>query len=119
MTITGKHLRLLGLVILFGGLLSAAIVYFAAPPDENTGILGVDIRTNRDRLQLQRMGGSSYVFFKDLDDWFGSLWRGRRLGCTLGVLSLLGFLVCRGLARVQDDIAASPEPEFLAKKESN
>lgn len=118
MTLTGKHIRLMGAVLLLGGLLSALIVYFTAPVDESAGLLGVDIRTNRDRLQLQRMGGSSYVFFKDLDDGFASLWHGRRLGCTLGVLSLLGFLICRGLARVHDDEAASQQQERDAKPEN-
>jgi hypothetical protein len=120
MTITGKHIRLLGTVILLAGLLSAVIVYFTAPPppDEHPGILGLDIRTKRDRLQLERIGGSNYVLMKDFDDWFASLWHGRRLGATLGVLSLLGFLACRGLARLEDDLAANPEPEYPAKKEN-
>jgi hypothetical protein len=120
MTLTGKHIRLIGMVILLAGLLSAVIVYFAAPPppEEHPGILGVDIRTKRDRLQLERMGGSNYVLMQDFDAWFASLWHGRRLGCTLGVLSVLGFLICRVLARVEDDYAANPEPEYPAKKEN-
>ena len=115
MALTGKHIRLIGTVILLGGLLSAVIVYFTAPSHHRAPILGVDIRTNRDRLQLQRMGGSNYVLMKDFDEWFGSLWHGRRLAFTLGVLSLLGFLLCRGLARVEDDYAANPDPEYPAK----
>jgi hypothetical protein len=81
------------------------VVYFTARLDETAGILGIDIRTNRDRLQLERMGGKSYVMLKDFDGWFASFLYGRRLGCTLGVLSALGFLLFRALACVEDDMA--------------
>jgi hypothetical protein len=47
----------------------------------------------------------SYVTLKDFDDWFASFLYGRRLGCTLGVLSALGFLLFRALACVEDDMA--------------
>ena len=102
-----KHIRRLGVVILWGGLIAAAIVYARAQPEEKAGILGVDIRTNRDRMQLERMGGKSYVMLKDFDDWFAGLWHGRSLAGTIGVLSILGYWVCRGLARVEQDIAES------------
>lgn len=100
-----KLIRRTGVVLLCGGLIAAVIIYATAPPDVKAGILGVDIRTNRDRMQLERMGGKSYVMLKDLDDWFASLWHGRRLGITVGVLSAFGFLLCRGLARVEEDLA--------------
>jgi len=103
--ITAKHIRILGTALLFSGLLAAATIYVTAQVDESAGILGIDIPTKRDRNQLERMGGKSYVMFKELDDWFATLWHGRRLGLTVGALSVLAFLLCRGLARVQEDIA--------------
>lgn len=106
---TPKHIRIFGLIILLGGLIAGATIYFTAPP-ERKGLLGIDIRTNRDRSQLERMGGKGYVMFKDIDEWFATLWHGRRLGCTIGVLSALGFLLCRGMARVQEDHAGPPAP---------
>ena len=91
------------MIILLAGFVAAPVILFTAKSDEPRGILGIDIRTNRERSQLERMGGKSYVLFKDLDDWFDSLWHGRRLGWTIGVMSALGFLICRGLARVHED----------------
>ena len=104
---SAKRLRIAGTVVLFAGLIAAASIYLAARPDERTAILGVDIRTNKDRMQLERMGGKSYVLMKDFDEWFTTLWHGRRLGCTIGVLSILGFLVCRGLAFAEEDFPQS------------
>jgi hypothetical protein len=115
MTKSGKQLRLAGKIILLLGVLAAAVIYVRAKPEENAGILGIDIRTNRDRLQLERMGGKNYVMLKDMDDWFVSLWHGRRLGCTIGVLSVLGFVVCRALAFVEDDIAKTAAEERQRK----
>ena len=100
---TARHIRIAGVIILFAGLAAAGTIYFTAEPDEKLGILGIDIRTNRQRGQLERMGGKGYVMLSDFDEWFGSLWHGRRLGGTVGVLSILGFLLSRGLARVHQD----------------
>lgn len=111
MTRAAKQFRIFGLTLLVVGLLAGVIIYVTARPDVSPGILGVDIRTNRDRMQLERMGGKGYVMFKDIDDWFAGLWRGPRLGCTIGVLSVLGFLLCRGLAYVEDDIAKTQAKE--------
>ena len=101
--VTARHIRIGGVIVLFAGLVAAGTIYFTAEPDEKLGILGIDIRTNRQRGQLERMGGKGYVMLSDLDEWFGSLWHGRRLGSTVGVLSVLGFLLSRGLARVHQD----------------
>lgn len=107
---TAKRIRVTGTVVLWAGLLATVIIYATAGETaEGAGILGVDTPTKRDRLQLERMGGQSYVLFKDLDDWFGTLWHGRRLAGTVSVLSVLTFFVCRGLARVQEDEAAAEE----------
>jgi hypothetical protein len=104
---TAKRIRAVGAGVLWAGLLAAVIIFATARREEGAGVVGVDVPTKRDRLQLERMGGQSYVLFKDLDDWFASLWHGRRLGATVGVLSVLGFLVCRGLARVHEDETAA------------
>lgn len=106
---TVKRIRVAGTVVLWAGLLAAAIIFATAQTEEDAGVLGIDVPTKRERLQLERMGGQSYVLFKDLDDWFVSLWRGRRLAGTVGALSVLGFLLCRGVARVHEDEAAAEE----------
>jgi hypothetical protein len=102
---TPKHIRILGIIILLAGLVAAPAIYFTAPPERKLGILGLDIRTNRERNQLERIGGSNYVLLKDFDDWFATLWHGRRLGGTVAVLSVLGFLLCRGLAYAEEGLA--------------
>ncbi len=100
---TPRHIRIIGVIVLIAGLGSAAAIYFTAQPADRQAILGVDIRTNRQRSQIERLGGRSSVMFSDLNAWLASLWHGPRLGGTVGVLSVLGFLVCRGLARVHED----------------
>lgn len=106
---TPQQIRSLGRIVLVGGLIAAAVIYFTAPADRSAALLGIDIRTNRDRSQLERMGGKGYVMFKDIDEWFATLWQGQRLGYTIGVLSALGFLLCRGIARVHEDHGKSVE----------
>jgi|SRR6185369_7091673 len=100
-----NQLRIVGKVVLVSGLLAAVGIFITAPPDKSGGILGIDIRTNRQRAQLERTGGGSYILFKELDDWFGSLWHGRRLSYTVGVLSILSYLFFRGLAHAEDDFS--------------
>jgi hypothetical protein len=98
-----KHIRITGTGILLAGLVAAAAIYFTAGPDETQKRLGIDIRTNRERGQLENMGGKSYVLIKDFEDWFAQLWHGRQLGYTVGVLSAFGFLVARALAHVDEE----------------
>jgi hypothetical protein len=115
--LTARRIRRLGAVILLAGLVAAPTIYFTSPPEEKLGILGIDIRTKRERNQLERMGGSNYVLLKDFDDWFGSLWHGRKLGGTVAVLSVLGFLLCRGLAYVEEDFARDEAKRLERAKE--
>jgi hypothetical protein len=93
-----KRIRLAGTVVLLAGLLAAAIIYATAKPDEILGILGVDVRTNRDTLELEKMGGKSYVMLQDFLEWFSGLWHGQKLAYTIAVLSISGFLFSRWLA---------------------
>jgi hypothetical protein len=104
-----KRLRTLGTILLVVGLLAAAIVFSRTRPDEELGILGVDVLTKRDMLQLERMGGKSYILFNDFNEWFASLWHGRRLAYTIGVLSIGGFLGCRWFADLLDHAPASDD----------
>jgi hypothetical protein len=110
-----KRVRLAGATILVAGIISAVILYSVARPDEALGILGVDVPTKREMLQLERMGGKSYILLNDLNDWFASLWHGQRLAYTVGVLSLAGFLGCRWLA----DLLAHPPQSAEPAPEAN
>ena len=119
MPMTAKQIRRTGTVIFWGGLVAAIAIFATARPEERLGILGVDIRTNRDRMQLERMGGKSYVMLKYFDDWFAALWHGRQLAGTVAVLSFAGYWVCRGLARVEQDLAAVEGRDPGRKEKSN
>lgn len=116
---TARHIRIAGVIVLFAGLVAAATIYITAKPDEKLGILGIDIRTNKQRSQLERMGGKGYVMLSDLDEWFGTLWHGRRLASTVGVLSVLGFLLSRGLARVHQDHLDDLASEATARSQAS
>src|ERR1700746_1881511 len=95
--IAAKCVRMSGVVLLVGGLAAAVIVFYLAQPEEKLGILGVDVPTKRENLQLERMGGKSYILFNDINEWFSGLWHGRRLAYTIGVLSIAGFVSAVGL----------------------
>ena len=107
--IAAKRVRTSGVILLVAGLLAATIIYCTARPDEQLGILGVDIPTKRQSLELERMGGKSYILFNDFNEWFASLWHGRRLGYTIGVLSIAGFLSCRWFADLLEHAPASDD----------
>ncbi len=92
-----KRIRVIGTAVLVAGLFAATIIYAAAKPDEHRAVLGVDVLTKRDTLELERMGGESYVLFHDFMAWFAGLWHGRKLAYTVGVLALGGFLLSRWL----------------------
>lgn len=80
------------------GLLAAVIIFSTARQEERLGILGLDVQTNRQTFEMERMGGKSYLLFHDLSEWFVTLGHGRRLAYTVGILSFAGFLSCRWLA---------------------
>ncbi|MBS0663250.1 MAG: hypothetical protein JSR48_08285 [Verrucomicrobia bacterium] len=106
-----RRLRLAGTFLLAAGLVAAGIIYLLAEPEEDRGLLGVDVRTNRDTLDLQKMGGKSYVVFHDFSQWFAARWHGEQLAYTVAFLALAGFLGCRWLARFHSLPPAPAEPD--------
>jgi hypothetical protein len=103
-----KRVRMIGTVFLVAGLVAAIILFCGARPDD-LPTLGIDQYTKRDMLQLEKMGGKSYILFSGLNEWFVSLWHGRRLACTVGILSIVGFLGCRWFADLLARSQASDE----------
>jgi hypothetical protein len=93
-----KRIRVIGITALAAGFCAALIIYATAKPDTHVAVLGVDVLTKRDTLELERMGGEGYVLFHDFMVWFASLWHGQRLAYTVGVLALGGFVGSRWLA---------------------
>lgn len=110
-----KRVRISGMVLLAAGLLAAVVIFSRACPEERLGILGLDVQTNRQSFELERMGGKSYLLLNDLKQGFASLWHGRRLAYTIGVLSVAGFLSCRWLADLLEHAPATG-PEESGKK---
>jgi hypothetical protein len=100
-----RRFRIVGIAILAVGLLAAGTVFLTQSPDDDIEILGVDIPTKRDILQMERMGGTANVIAGEITTWFVGLWHGRKLVYTLGFLSIGGFLICFSMA---DFVANSP-----------
>jgi hypothetical protein len=97
------------LVFIISGLL-VAMVIFGCARQKNDSELSGDSYTKRDLFELDKIGGKSYILFTNLNDWFASLWRGRRLAYTVGVLSVAGFLGCRHLAKSLERARTSNDP---------
>ena len=115
--IAAKRIRASGAILLVVGLLAAVIIFCTARPREELGILGVDVPTKRETLQLEKIGGKSYILFNDFDEWFASLWHGRRLAYTVGVLSIAGFLTCRWFADLLEH--APPSDDLREPNDQN
>jgi hypothetical protein len=80
-----RRVQLAGALIAVLGLVAAAFVWFGAPGDDE----GVDDgMAQRERQQVERLGGRATVQTVQFDAWLGSLWHGRRLAWTLAILSL-------------------------------
>ena len=105
-----KRFRTIGMVILISGLLAAIVIFGCARPSDDSGLLSGERYTKRDLLELEKMGGQSYVLFTGFNDWFASLWHGRRLAYMVGVLSVAGFLSCRHFANSLERSQTSDGP---------
>jgi len=79
--------RWLAVLILAAGLVSALLVYRRPLPPDDQAILGP--MSKKDLDQMERVGGKANVFTSEMSDWVRSLWRGRRLGDTLLVLTVV------------------------------
>lgn len=89
-------------ILALGLAVSAAIWVLAPDQDEAADRLMVQSLENsrRYQLELQRIGGKAAVAAAQFDEWFDSLWHGRRLAATLAVISIAGSLVCLLAARL-------------------
>jgi hypothetical protein len=91
-------LRKISVGILVLGLAASAVVYEMAPLDvesDNSNIYVASINNSKKaRLELERIGGKAAVVAVEFNDWFDSLWHGRKLAGTLAVLSIGASLLC-------------------------
>ena len=97
-------LRKISVGILVLGLAASAVVYEMAPPDvesDDSNIYVASINNSKKaRLELERIGGKAAVVAVEFNDWFDSLWHGRKLAGTLAVLSIGASLLCFLVAKI-------------------
>lgn len=90
------HLRfyLAGWLVLFCGLLSAALIYYFAAqhPDPALGY-GMDDGKQYD-FQVERLGGKATLFAVQFNQWLVSLWQGTQLAFTIALLAILLAMLC-------------------------
>ena len=87
----------MAMIILAVGLGIAACIYWNSSDADNA----TDSLTKRDVYQLEKLGGKELVLSVQLQEWFSSLWHGRRLAVTVTcapiTASALSFLAARKL----------------------
>jgi hypothetical protein len=109
-----RRLRKIGLAILVVGWLAAASVYFSAGPTEGGDVAGyasvggqmIPIQRGESRsstLQTERMGGKTGVWITGLNEWLGSLTRGKNLAFTLALVAAAVAGGCFYLASLADE----------------
>jgi hypothetical protein len=84
--------------VLVAGLAASAVVFVTAAADagEDPARLHVIDASNSKHYQreLQRIGGKAAVAAAEFNEWFDTLWHGRRLAGTLAVVSVAASLLC-------------------------
>jgi hypothetical protein len=88
-----------GVAVLVVGMLSAVLIAMTATDDETDAASAIAT----DRMyqhNLELMGGKFGVLLAEFSDWFASLWHGRALAYTVGVVSIAIAAACFLLARL-------------------
>jgi hypothetical protein len=97
-----KRLRLVCLAILAAGLLAGFLIYQTAADEPESGVgyvivdgvsYPIDPQSSRRYLRsLEEFGGKGAVLIDQFSRWFEALWHGKKLGITVGCLSVLAAL---------------------------
>jgi hypothetical protein len=99
-----QQIRKIAIMLLVLGLGSATTIYFTAV-ETPAGPLGFDPLDSKKGLrELEVYGGQANVFSVEIQQWFSSLWHGRTLGVTVGVLTVFFALVFWFLASHQASV---------------
>jgi hypothetical protein len=97
-------MRKVAIGVLAVGLSIAAVVFVMAPPDvedDDAGVYVISVSNSKKyQLDLERIGGKAAVVAAEFNEWFDSLWHGRRLAGTLAVLSVVASLLCILVAKL-------------------
>ena len=83
-----------GIVILIAGLIAAALIYAFSAEDTGPSAAARIASSRGYEFQIERIGGKAAVYAARFNQWLGSLWQGRQLAYTVGVLSIVIALGC-------------------------
>ncbi|HUH93865.1 MAG TPA: hypothetical protein VL742_12115 [Casimicrobiaceae bacterium] len=83
-----------GLAILVIGLASAALIYAFAGDDADAEAAREIASERMYQHNIALMGGQFAVLSDEFNRWFGSLWHGRALACTVAVLAVAIAAAC-------------------------
>ena len=99
------RIRLATRVILAAGFAAAVVIYLTARPLADNP-LGYDPLQNKAYVhELELYGGKYNVIMAEFREWFDGLWRGKQLGITVAVLTLLAaYLFNIGARLLQPDL---------------
>jgi hypothetical protein len=92
------RLRAFAIAILLAGLAAGALICLFAADDRGDALRQVTDSRNYE-YNIERIGGMSAVYAARFNAWFASLWHGRTLGVTIGVLAVACALVMLAIAR--------------------
>jgi hypothetical protein len=82
-----SRLRFISLAILVAGLLTSAVIFWNASPENPAGY---DPEDSRQYLrQMELYGGKANVLAYDFREWFVGLWHGKSLALTVAVITVL------------------------------
>ena len=119
--LTEKRRRAFTAGILGAGF-AAAIAIYAAAGASGENPLGYDPLQDKKYLhQLEEFGGKANVIAAEFEDWFASLWHGRRFAFTVAAMTLLAAWLFRFFTapRPLDDEDADTPPLRLVPRDPN
>ena len=106
-----KRIFYSGVVVLFAGLIGAALIYmFSAEIAATDPTTQMASRRAYER-SIELFGGKAMVSMVHFNQWLGSLWHGERLAFTMGVLSIVVALACFWAAGRVSERTASDQDE--------
>src|SRR5215471_15627526 len=81
--------RYWGAAILVVGLICAGLIYVFTSDDRDLEIAAEIASGRMYQHNLELMGGKLGIVLADVNDWFASLWHGKRLAGTIAVLAIV------------------------------
>ena len=91
--------------------LGAALVIYLTIPEDVVDPVVEGIRSSKKYMREMRViGGSATLMLSDFAHWFAGFWRGRALGGTVAVLTVVATLIFRFVAARPDIYAPDRAP---------